>query len=707
MRLKKIELNNIGPYIGNNIFDFRDNEKSNISLICGNNGAGKTSLLNAIKIGLYGYRENGYSIANVNYKNKIKLLLNEKAKLNDSSEYYIKLNIEVTSGTDLNNYSIKRAWTLKNSELNEKIVVTKNENELSQEEVVDFEKYLASIVSPELFNLYFFDGDSIIDYFFSEESNFKIKEAIAIISGYDTFDIIYNNFKKLAKTSKIDERIVKEYLLKKDELEKNKVQLEELIVDYNGKEKELLFVKHKIETLRKAYARTGGIKKEEYDAIIKNIKIEEQKRVLLNLQLKKSANDILPFVMLKKELETIKYDLKVERENKNSIIFMEMFNEILPEILKDDHKLYEKLNKEVTNKVASKIIKHDFKYSLSEEAYLNVNYQINQKLKYTKESIINLQKQLKKSLLESQTLNKAIKEKSIDGEQALNRNIQELKEKEANYEKEIRTLNAEIEKMKLVIESEEENYKKIQKQLDENIKSNSISDLSIHSIRFIEKLQKKLYKIQLVKIENLFIEKLNQLIRKDQFISKIKIGDKFNFHIFKKVRYSLKDLISIVNDLKEEEFISRYGTENLLNIYKQLNLETYQAVKELKDTKNQTIELEIEISKSTLSNGEKQIFIMTFYWSLIQLTDNKIPFIIDTPFARIDTRNRENITKEFFMDLKGQVFILSTNEEITKKHMDIMSDKLLNVFTLENKNNEYTEILCDSYFGEVMQWQQD
>ena len=77
-----------------------------------------------------------------------------------------------------------------------------------------------------------------------------------------------------------------------------------------------------------------------------------------------------------------------------------------------------------------------------------------------------------------------------------------------------------------------------------------------------------------------------------------------------------------------------------------------------------------EIEKSRLSKGEKQVFIMALYWAFMQLNKQNVPFVIDTPFARIDSEHRSNITKKFFMDLSGQVFIFSTNEEIVGEHYE-------------------------------------
>ena len=108
--------------------------------------------------------------------------------------------------------------------------------------------------------------------------------------------------------------------------------------------------------------------------------------------------------------------------------------------------------------------------------------------------------------------------------------------------------------------------------------------------------------------------------------------------------------------------------------------------------------LPIRVDQTALSNGEKQIFIMALYHSLVQLGRHEIPFIIDTPFARIDTEHRRNISTHFFSKLHGQVFILSTNEEINSDHGQIMKDRIAATYTLENSDNKRTVVVRNAYF---------
>ena len=90
---------------------------------------------------------------------------------------------------------------------------------------------------------------------------------------------------------------------------------------------------------------------------------------------------------------------------------------------------------------------------------------------------------------------------------------------------------------------------------------------------------------------------------------------------------------------------------------------------------------------------------MALYWSIMQLCNKEIPFLIDTPFARIDTEHRAHITEHFFKELRGQVIIFSTDEEITEEHMEVIGSDLQSKFLIENMDNKKTVITPNMYFG--------
>ena len=110
------------------------------------------------------------------------------------------------------------------------------------------------------------------------------------------------------------------------------------------------------------------------------------------------------------------------------------------------------------------------------------------------------------------------------------------------------------------------------------------------------------------------------------------------------------------------------------------------------DNEDDYIDVPMEI-KSPFSQGEKQVYIMSIYLALMQISRVEVPFVIDTPFARIDKEHRHNIIDNFFTKLKGQVFILSTDEEINNTYTAKLSDKVSEQYLLKFESRGKTEVL--------------
>ena len=108
--------------------------------------------------------------------------------------------------------------------------------------------------------------------------------------------------------------------------------------------------------------------------------------------------------------------------------------------------------------------------------------------------------------------------------------------------------------------------------------------------------------------------------------------------------------------------------------------------------------LPIELDYTRFSNGEKQVLVMSLYWAIMNQSQNELPFIIDTPFARIDSEHRANITEKFFKELHGQLFVLSTNEELRHEHINALDQQIAKVYMLEYGEDKRTRISEGSYF---------
>ena len=137
----------------------------------------------------------------------------------------------------------------------------------------------------------------------------------------------------------------------------------------------------------------------------------------------------------------------------------------------------------------------------------------------------------------------------------------------------------------------------------------------------MDEFKKRVLEHHILKLENFIKECFNFLIRKKEFLEKVKI-DINNFELL------------------------------------------------LFDKKNRNIET------STLSAGERQLLAVAILWALAKASNKLSPTIIDTPLGRLDSKHRLNLVEKYFPNASHQVILLSTDEEINKNYLNIMKDSV-------------------------------
>lgn len=651
MKIKKIELYNIGSYEGVNILDIGDANK-NIILVGGQNGTGKTTLFESIKLCFYGNRITDYQFPTVTYSKKVINLVNNIAKLKGNVKAYIAITVEMFNGQENDTYILKRKWDLSKEKI-ESFSVNKNGIVLKEDEFEAFCNYILDLIPPELFNLYFFDGEKFEDAFLNSKGNEKIKKAFLTLCGYDTFDIMLQNFKRISYNKKTTKTSSVTYLESKAKLAELKAKENIIQENLSKTYSELEKVSSIQQELESSYRKSGGVTIQEWNEKLNQVKKEETKRDFLNSQIKEFTNDFIPFLIVKKQLEDVFVEIeKEENFNKQKNLYEEvkkLFSRVskktiedtvatTEEVIKFIKAFYKELQSELkVDEVKIESINPILRLSYSERQIITRS--IIDILHFDKNEILNNRNALKESVVKTKKLREILDNCNIDDVQKF------LQKKEQINEEKQALLNKlpELLSQKTTIESEVKEqelvHKRDLKALEEELKNNSIVDLSSKAILFLEKLQDELLKKQMQKLEDLFGKKLNELMRKGSFFDKIEIDVNFNIHI-------------------------------------------YRAISERTEMQ--------EIEKEGMSMGEKQIFVMALYWSLMQLTNKRVPFVMDTPLARIDAAHREKIVRHFFNELDGQVFIFSTDKEIMREDVELLKPKLGKTFLLENDGTNST-----------------
>lgn len=85
-----------------------------------------------------------------------------------------------------------------------------------------------------------------------------------------------------------------------------------------------------------------------------------------------------------------------------------------------------------------------------------------------------------------------------------------------------------------------------------------------------------------------------------------------------------------------------------------------------------------------LSAGEKQIFTQSLFAAIAGVSGRVFPLVIDTPLGRLDVEHRLNILRHL-AERDGQVIMISTNTEVVDKYLDAIRDRVLKTYRIENR----------------------
>jgi DNA sulfur modification protein DndD len=632
MILDKLSLHNFAIYKGEQEFDLNPlSKKKPIILIGAMNGSGKTTFLQSIDFLLYSKNSNTFKSQNLSYEGYLEKNIHKDHK-NDGAS--ISLNFRKQTRGKEENFKVVRMWKKSGEKIKENFYVYVND---IFDEIItkDWDNFIEQILPAKVAQLFFFDGEKIEQLADLDQSKEVLRKAIDSLLGLEIvtrLNLDLNEFsRKSAILSKDDKdlKIINELenqvnLINQDikKFEEKKIKLE----DDSTK------IKFEINGLDQELERSGLSffdKKKEIEITLenKNKENEDLKNNLLNIAALEG-----PLLLVKKELKEIEDKLLNNINQNNNGLVTEEKNNLIKDIKvfaeKDcnDNNFKDKL----FNFLASKQIKSTF----AEQDFSKISGLSLENLKELQNKILpdldqkknfNLN-QLKENILDIEKLE--IEFKKIPAEDKIKPIInrqESLKIEVIQILGAIKQINEQIEQ-----KNSEKRPKEFQLKKLYQIQSDKKTEL-LDSERFVvfsektqiimDQFKKKVLEHHIFKLENFIKECFNYLIRKKEFLEKVKI-DINNFAL----------LLYDKNDR---------------------NIET-----------------------STLSAGERQLLAVAILWALAKASNKLSPTIIDTPLGRLDSKHRLNLVEKYFPNASHQVILLSTDEEINKNYLDIMKESI-------------------------------
>ena len=664
----------------------------NIVLIGGKNGAGKTTFFKAIKTCLYGSKVWGFDVPGKEYYSIITGLVNNKSLYNNSANAFVEIELFFDDGKQTNTYVLHREWKKLKQTFTEYFHVKKNGELIIGQEEDDFINYLLSVIPPDMFNFYFFDGESIAEFFLGADGNKNFRNAFLKLYGLDTLSIMVNNFARNIKKADAKRSSYNAYIAAR-----NKIEQEE--TKYNGLQEEIRELENRIDlcqiqirSLQIEYSKDGGIGLSDWKDLNAQMLKEENTRDNVNKWLKEIANHYLPFIILDKQLSKLLSELFAAQERQKSDIIINTFES---DSFEAELETFLTGKGEQTLKADDIVLFLKKVLSTSQEG-LNFDFSINQinrvvaqiyeKKDFDKNLIKKALSQLSSSLKKSKKLRDQLTSSSIEGYEGF------IEQKE-RLEKTIVDLTVSLERKRqeyatqaLVYEEANNALDKAKNLYEHVLKSKSISDISERAAATFSLVEDKLVLRQAKLLQQEFLSCFTAIINKNNFIDGIVIDKKINIIPYKFVSITRNQLDNYKSANKE-----------FLNLFE--NVQLVVDMNKLEFGEVYSIQVPSPI-KAPFSQGERQVYIMSIYLALLKTSHKDIPFFIDTPFARIDSEHRANIVTEFFMKLKNQMFILSTDEELVGGYKSMMEQNISDVYTLQISNYGTTKITKDTYFGD-------
>ena len=707
MKINKIKLYNFNSYEGENEFDFVNQDQSkNIVLIGGKNGAGKTSLFTAIKIALYGPLAFGYVGANSHYIAKIKDCINSKAFQKDEVESEVQLTLSLMVERELKNYVVTRRWRFVNQKLEEKYSVEEEGRFLEQQELSYFQNYLQGLIPPDLFEFFLFDGEEVGNIF---SYNSYIKNAIYTLCGIDIFEIIrkFTCSYSSKPSGEVDKERYSQYeqlKLLAEQLDDKKTSLGKRLEEEKQKYEQLEVELFDLET---AYKNAGGITQEEREKLAREFEEAEKLKTEASIKIKMFVEGLMPFFIVGEYANKITKQFSIQ-EKKETYEYFE--KNIMDSALTETIHNNVSIGDEALETLFDEILKYlkpsdetDFKFihDLSKEEISRINIMIDNLKAFDKEEMIEIINQRKHYSERTMEINKILR--SAMSDEDANRYVTKenlLLRKKDDCHRMIKDLQEErtsIEEEFVVVEQQRN---KALQELKENAQNKHVYELSSGITSIMDSvLKKKAISIR-ENLGELISNNLRHMYRKNNLITQIEIDENFGFHLYQNAVYTHSELAYLYRNLGVDNFADEVGNAGIEMLKKRFNIISINELQKAFNASDSeaTIDLFKKIDISRLSKGERQIFILALYWAIIELSGQDIPFVIDTPYARIDANHRKEISEKFFPNISKQVIILSTDEEIDEEYYEILKPHIAREYLLVNDESQNRTSIEQHYF---------
>ena len=638
MIISALCVENFRVFKGKHQINLEPKKNQPIVLFGGLNGAGKTSILTAVKLALFGKASLKGNITSKVYSDYLEDQINRgDGNLNSAS---VALEFEYAKLGKPYKYYVERSWQTNDGKVKESLVIHENEKELSELNISQAQGFIFDLIPLGVADLFFFDGEKIKEMA-DDEDGIVLVEALKKLVGVDlvekaAFDtgVVLRKNKKMGG-SKEDQKLIDKL---EAELRDTEEKIEQLTSDYSNS-----YLPYEAELgvkLRKAKQKldeSGGAWSKSRDELIaEQGTISAEKRELQSKMIEMMRGDII-FAsapnFTKKLLTQLNKDLLVTKAKD----FNDQIDKKISDLKVSDASML-KLVEQLKNKEIDGARHQVSSYQFSEaEKVITQSSQSKKSLLTTLEEYENAELRLDDLGLNISRAPDESELKAIFSSiNAIELDIEKANFKKTELKREIKEkLNIGI---KLTHELDKA-YTKL-KSDEDTIKIDATGNKVIVAM---DRLSQNLIKDKISELELEFNRVFQRLTRKKDMAHKVRINPE-NFKI---------------------ELIDKLGNT---------------------------------VNKKRISSGEKQIYAFSMLESLGKVSGRSLPFIVDTPLGRLDSNHRTRLVENFFPKIGEQVIVLSTDTEVDVEFYEALSPHIGKSYEIVYNESEGSSSVDSGYF---------
>lgn len=622
MILDSIRLENFGAYGGSQEAVLTPGSGQSVILFGGMNGGGKTTLLDALQLVMYGSKAKVSNRGRMGYRDYLAESIHRGADPGEGSGITLRFRRMIEGET--RHFEVQRSWRQGVKGIEETVRVLRDG--LPDETFTEhWEEVIEAYLPVSISNLFFFDGEQIKELAEGSNAAAILGTAIRSLLGLDLVDRLEGDlrvFERRKKAEGLDPQAARELAIAQAELEQIDHQWEQIAMDSGRLVNEAGRLGKDLREREDKFRNEGGelfVKRKELEGELTKLqaaKAEEESK------LRELAAGPLPLMLIDRLLGEVETQARHEASIRHNRLLVEAMGErddLIVSMLED-----EGLTKKLLNHV-EKQLRLDRNQRLAEAE---------------EELILDADDHLAAHIvhLRSKVLPDA-------GDQAAKgiAAIRKLEESIARAESELGRV------------PEEDRIASYQEALTEARLAHATKLAELDALKVRQEVLKRQREEVIKRIDRFGEKDLDSRLAEDSRVRMLKHSRKVRETLGKFRTRVIERHVSNMESLMLESFRALLRKNDLVHGLR-IDPESFEVT--LSDRSGRTLPFD------RLSAGERQLLATAMLWGLARASGRPIPTIIDTPLGRLDSSHRKHLVERYFPYASHQVLLLSTDEEI-------------------------------------------